>query len=84
MKSIVGYLILIPLIPLLPLLLAGALWLPLDKTIPWRKVPLLWSGLYVLCIAFALWYFELGVVGISLVLLLGIALTILGIIERRK
>jgi len=70
-------LVLVPLLPLAPLVLTW--WLPWDRWIKFEDVPTRITGPYLLYCAFAAWYFRLPFWVIAVLLVSGIAFSVVAV-----
>jgi len=73
-------LIAVSLIPLV--LLVIALWFDPVSRFPWHKIPELVLGPYVLYAAFAAWHFHASHSFVLVVTIVGVGLTIMGVVEK--
>jgi hypothetical protein len=76
----VDVLVAIPVIPLVPMFITW--WLPWEQWIPWGKLPKLVLGPYVLYAGFAAWHFHFSDWFVLLVIVVGVVLTIMGVVEE--
>lgn len=78
--STVDVLLLVPLIPAMPVIFIR--WLPLERWIPWGKLPKSLLGPYILYGAFAAWHFRLPWWAVDALALAGIAVSGVAILTR--
>lgn len=82
--STLDLLVLLPLIPALLILGTWGKGLPVDRWIPWRKIPKAFLGPYIMYAGFAAAYFKLEHWMAIAIAVLGAALSIWAVVEKPK